>query len=600
MQSSARGSRSRGRALITVVLATVLGVGVAAANDTSRPQPARAGISATADRASTDVTADALPTVQVNGIVWTQVVVGNTVYAGGQFGTARPAGSAPGRNTVRRTNLLAYDVRTGKLITAFAPVVNGAVRTLAVSPDKRTLYLGGAFTAVNGKKRARFAALVVGSGALRPLAPSFDNQVRAIVATSSTVYVGGTFGKVGKSKRSRLAAVSAMTGKARSWKPTANGDVFALTLTPDRRSLVAGGSFSKVGRSSACGMSRLSLSGGAVQSWPINSVVRNCGDGTAILSLTADRYRVYGSGYNYRGKGNYEGVFAATGAGRLSWLQDCRGDTYDVAVTASRVYSVGHAHNCANIGGFPETKPRANYRALAATINATGTVGSSVGGFKYYKGKPSPSLVNWFPNLTPGTVTGQTQAAWSVEAVGPYVVLGGEFTAVNGVPQQGLVRMAAAAYAPHRQGPLGVTSGAKPTPVLNADGSVTIAWKTGWDRDNRNLTYTLVRDDVALTRRSVTSVFWNRTAMTFRDVGVPAGQKHVWRVVVSDPDGNQVSSLPTALTIPPAPTPTPDPTTVAPEPAEPTSTSAPTDPAPTDPAPTEPAPTAPVEVPAGG
>ena len=222
------------------------------------------------------------------------------------------------------------------------------------------------------------------------------------MATSSTVYVGGTFGKVGKSKRSRLAAISAVNGKPRSWKPAANGDVLALTLTPDRRSLVAGGSFSKIGRSSACGMSRLSLSGGAVQSWPINSVVRNCGDGTAILSLTADATRVYGSGYNYRGKGNYEGVFAATGAGRLSWLQDCRGDTYDVAVAAGRVYSVGHAHNCANIGGFPETKPRANYRALAVTTTATGTVGTLGGRLHRLQGQAVPVTGQLVPEPHPG------------------------------------------------------------------------------------------------------------------------------------------------------------------------------------------------------
>ena len=67
------------------------------------------------------VTADALPTVQVNGVVWTQFVVGNTVYAGGQFSTARPSGAAPGKSTVRRSNLLAFDIRSGKLIAAFAP-----------------------------------------------------------------------------------------------------------------------------------------------------------------------------------------------------------------------------------------------------------------------------------------------------------------------------------------------------------------------------------------------------------------------------------------------------------------------------------------------
>jgi len=42
------------------------------------------------------VSADALPTVQVNGVVWAQVVVGNRVSATGNFSQARPAGAASG------------------------------------------------------------------------------------------------------------------------------------------------------------------------------------------------------------------------------------------------------------------------------------------------------------------------------------------------------------------------------------------------------------------------------------------------------------------------------------------------------------------------
>ena len=41
------------------------------------------------------VTADALPTVQIDGVVWDQEIVGNTVYVVGDFDNARPAGSAP-------------------------------------------------------------------------------------------------------------------------------------------------------------------------------------------------------------------------------------------------------------------------------------------------------------------------------------------------------------------------------------------------------------------------------------------------------------------------------------------------------------------------
>src|SRR3712207_203455 len=69
------------------------------------------------------VTADALPTTQINGVAWSQVVVGNTVYVAGQFSTARPAGAPAGTQEVVRNNLLAYDVRTGALLD-WAPSLN--------------------------------------------------------------------------------------------------------------------------------------------------------------------------------------------------------------------------------------------------------------------------------------------------------------------------------------------------------------------------------------------------------------------------------------------------------------------------------------------
>src|SRR4051812_43964153 len=42
------------------------------------------------------VSADGLPTAQVDGIVWKTQTVGTTVYAVGSFSHARPAGTSPG------------------------------------------------------------------------------------------------------------------------------------------------------------------------------------------------------------------------------------------------------------------------------------------------------------------------------------------------------------------------------------------------------------------------------------------------------------------------------------------------------------------------
>ena len=151
-------------------------------------------LSPVAQPSATNVTADALPTVQQDGVVWSQVVVGNTVYAGGRFGNARPAGSAAGTNNTARNNLLAYNITTGALVTSFVPNLNGQVLTVAASPDGKYLYVGGDFTQANGVTRSRIAGYDLSTGALLPnFAPLASTTVRSIVATNTSVYFGGDF-----------------------------------------------------------------------------------------------------------------------------------------------------------------------------------------------------------------------------------------------------------------------------------------------------------------------------------------------------------------------------------------------------------------------
>ena len=58
--------------------------------------PAQAAVPPVSARTGSVVTADGLPTVQIDGVVWTQAVVGDRVFAAGEFTHARPAGAAPG------------------------------------------------------------------------------------------------------------------------------------------------------------------------------------------------------------------------------------------------------------------------------------------------------------------------------------------------------------------------------------------------------------------------------------------------------------------------------------------------------------------------
>ena len=55
------------------------------------------------------MTADALPTTQIDGVAWNLGIAGNKVYAGGEFTRARPAGANPGQNEVVRNNLRPAD-----------------------------------------------------------------------------------------------------------------------------------------------------------------------------------------------------------------------------------------------------------------------------------------------------------------------------------------------------------------------------------------------------------------------------------------------------------------------------------------------------------
>jgi hypothetical protein len=181
------------------------------------------------------VTADVLPTVQINGVVWSQVVVGNTVYVGGSFSTARPAGVAQGgAGQVTRNNFLAYDLSTGQLLSSVVLNANAQVRTVTVSPDGSRVYVGGDFTSFGGQTRNRVAAIDTASNTVvANFSPNVGYHVYDVAATSNTVYVAGNFTNVGSQQRNRLAAFTT-SGALLSWAPSVpDRQVFAIAVSPD-------------------------------------------------------------------------------------------------------------------------------------------------------------------------------------------------------------------------------------------------------------------------------------------------------------------------------------------------------------------------------
>ena len=448
------------------------------------------------------VAIDRLPTVQINGVAWHQIVhqPTNTVYVAGRFTTARPAGAAPNTQTSTRNNLLAYDLTTGALRTGFTASLNAQALGVAMSPDGSRLYVVGDFTSVNGVSRSRIAALNPTTGAL---VGSFDaranGSVRSVVASSTTVWVGGNFTSVNSVSRGQLAALRSIDGGVLPWAGRAdNGRVNALALSPSADRLVVGGAFTTLNGSDRPGYGLGALdatTGLLVVPFQANDVVRNAGPQSAILSLGWDDTHFFGTGYIYGTGGNLEGAFSAKWSDhRIRWVEDCHGDSYGVYPSPTAVYVAGHPHYCLNLGGFPEMPKGTAQRAVAFSPQATGVLTKDTRGYPSFTGQPAPTLLNFFPQLDQGSVTGQSQAAWAVDGAGDYVVFGGEFRNVNGVGQQGLVRFATRNIASNLQGPKATGTDFTPTVSTPGAGLVRVSWIANFDYDNSDLTYTVLRE----------------------------------------------------------------------------------------------------------
>ncbi len=492
------------------------------------------------------VSADALPTAQINGVAWTQVIVGDTVYVGGEFTKARPAGAKPGKDEVSRRDLLAYRLSTGELLP-WAPKVDGAVKGLAASDDGATIYAVGTFDTANGAKHQRIAGFDSQSGDVRDnFDPGLNSAAYAVAVSGDTVYVGGHFTSANGKARAHAAAFTRTNGSLTAWAPKTNENVQAIVVSGSGNSAVLGGRFTKVNGETQRGSERVSTSGvGKNLSWKLNSVVGNNGPDAAVYSLSTSNGIVYGTGYSFHPKAGtpgkrIEGTFAASfDDGSIKWLEDCHGDTYGATANNGVVYIAGHPHFCGNVGGF-KSVPYNFQRALAFTTAATHKLkANKVKPYSSFGGEPAPSILQWYPYFEAGSYTGQNQGPWTVASSGRYVAYAGEFKHINGHLQQGLARFAPPELAPNKQGPLRHGT-AFTTSAKYAKGKVTVTWLLNSDRDNQSLNYAVYRGSTLIATVNRSSKVWYSGAKTsLTDSGGKKGD--TYHVVATDPFGNSAT-----------------------------------------------------------
>ncbi|SFQ52183.1 protein of unknown function [Amycolatopsis arida] len=510
------------------------------------------------------VTAGAMPTPQTDGIVFTVAIVGDVVYAGGRFTRARPAGAAPGGpGEVPRTNLMAFDVRTGELLP-WAPAVSGSVFTSATdpgpfcrqvgtqqyvcdtvfrieaAPDRRTIYVGGDFDKIDGQWRSRIAAFDAVTGVLDTgFRPRVAGRVRGISVTADTVYLGGGFRSVDGVARGRLAAVG-RDGTLRPWAPTADGEVFAVLAAPEHGRVLLGGAFRTVNGEARSAMMAVDATGGANVPWQarvpegreVVTDIATDGEGTAYFGA----YHTAGGGPRFEGR-----AAIAIADGTPRWWDGCYGDTQSVAVAGGVVYAASHTHDCSAIGAAPENGPIDYYRLTAETAAAVRTAPATVNHVR--AGDPIPEFLPWFPGTNSGPADSHFKnGPWAVDADGRYVVVGGEFTTVNGRPQQGLVRFAV------RGVPGAVNKGPQTpfrAPTLSREngttGSPVIRWTTTWDGQNSEIRYEVMRVGRSTPLHAVEarSRPWELPQLSYVDREVDSGTYWIRAV---DADGERIGS----------------------------------------------------------
>jgi fibronectin type 3 domain-containing protein len=490
---------------------------------------------------------------QANATVWKLAYAKNDVFIVGDFTSLRPPGDPAGTGEVPATYFAALNDNTGAMDPAIAthsftgqpagtlPLTNGIV---AASPDGSVVYVGGTFTKVDGVTRNHIAAFNSSTGALiTSWHPSFNGQVNAIAQVGNTVYVGGTFTTAAGTTVSNLAAINATNGAALAWgatTPTTDDTVDALAVTPDGSQVVIGGYFDTVDglSKSADGLTPYNKAAiiGGVGSAQAGQLEPMTGDTVVPVGTAAHNPNgcisnvkdvvISGSAAYIADEGTGGGCFDGTWSvnlpdGSLKWVNRCLGATQAVQVVGNFLYKGSHQHDCVsqNTNGDPNNFPQvpANHnRHLTSEFLNNGFLG------------PWNPDMNAGPNLGPRGMATDGSQLW----------VGGDFTVINNVNQQGIARFTATTDYPTP----------RPSPAIAVPagpGAVNIFSQAPVDPDDPDLTLELFRDGgtTPIATTNVNSLFWKDPVVGFTDTGLVVGSTHTYKVEAFETFGTGHSPL---------------------------------------------------------
>lgn len=337
-----------------------------------------------------------------------------TVFVGGSF-------TAVNGNTAH-SRLVRID-GNGEVDTTFLPVLDQAVYCLLYHEDTDRLYVGGEFSTVNGSTRERLACLDARTGALvsgfnaNITAFSSEGVTQMVVdETNSRLWFVGEFDNIdGDTTRTVLGCVDLATGAHVSGYPTVDSIADGFAIFKDGTTIYVGGSFTGTVTGSNGSFSRnrcfsFNLSTFAINSFNPN-LNGNC-NGIALLGSTLFLGGTFTTVNGGTGQVGWAAVNPTTGTLLHDWPENNVGSFKPIVLANEKVYHLG-SHTFAK----DETNTfvaRRNFSRYSETV-----------------------LDALAPQFTPDTGVPTFTACVHDGAL----IVGGDFTAVNGISRSRIVSM---------------------------------------------------------------------------------------------------------------------------------------------------------------
>jgi len=310
----------------------------------------------------------------------TAVVNGEVVVAGAFTTACQPGPSSSGHckagTEVTRDDIFAYRLGTGIIDPDFVPQLNAGPAYSVLAGPHDTVYVGGAFTTVNGLSHRGLVQLNVTPGnaskdgtVVTAFAGKVSDYVSAMALNGNALYIGGKFTSADSTKEQGDARLSATTGAVDTTFSMPISDspyaglalkVDALSLTANGQELAITGAFLDVDGQSRPRVALINTGGGlkataTLADWAAPILANECSnehDYVRGVDFSPDgSFLVIGTTGYMAMPANSASVCdaaarfptAATGNVQPTWINYSGGDSiYSVQVAGSVVYLGGH------------------------------------------------------------------------------------------------------------------------------------------------------------------------------------------------------------------------------------------------------------------